>query len=168
MSEGLKEEVRKLIIEVERLKAQITEIKSSPPIPQQNDQRKIKIKRANHVLKENITYHQIKVTESWKLPNLTANTIAVIIKVFFLYNGPGSTHGYMSGTFSQLGHESDPEYLVPFNHKHFNWYYNSESVEYIVPWESNGIGYLNADFQDTYNSNSQNTYQIIFVGSIES
>ena len=58
MSEGLQEKVQKLIIDVERLKAQIIEIKSFAPLPQQNDQRKIK--RANQ---EIITYHQIKVQE---------------------------------------------------------------------------------------------------------
>jgi len=156
--DDLQAKVDALVKEVTTLKQQLQTLQNS---------RKITFKRANEVLKENITYHQVVAQECFKIPNLTPNTVAVLIKVFFLYNGPGRTHGYINGKFSQIGHENDPEYVVPFNHYHYNWYYNSETVEYIVPWDTNRDGYLIVDFKDTFNTNVENKYKIVYSGSVE-
>jgi len=134
----------------------LEEVKNSLP--------QAKVTRKFSILQDNITYSEVVITNNFKLPLSSKKTYAVIIQVFFIYEGPGSTHGYLTGNFVQAGNENNNDYIVPFSHYHFNWYYNTETVEYIVPWDPSKGDYLQMQVKSSHCTSAQNKYRVSFVG----
>jgi hypothetical protein len=130
-------------------------------------QQKTRIVRRYITIKENIALDNVKDTYNYELQNLSKTTFAVIIRIFFVYSGPANTHGYLIGRFCQLGFSQDTDKIVHFNHQHYNIYYNTETVEYVVPWDSSKTNILSVFIDSSKNTNAQNFYSIILTGFYE-
>ena len=133
----------------------IEEVKNSVKI--------VKINRKNEILEDNINIHEIVKTNKFKL-GVSNNTFAVIIQIYFVYNGTVNKHGYLEGNFIQSGSEKTPEKTVNFKHHHFNLYYNTETVDYMVPWDATLGKFLEMNITSSYNTDAKNIYKVSFVG----
>ena len=125
---------------------------------------KVKVKRNLVTLIDNMAYNKIVTTLNFKLPLKSKTTFAVIIQIYFVFNGANNTHGYLIGKLVQAGNEGSSDNIVFFDHQHFNEYKNTETVEYIVPWDPSKGDYLQMQITDSLNSDVKNTYKVSFVG----
>jgi len=151
----LKEEQKKT---VQGLENKIQELKT------EISNKKVQVRRRQLVLAENINYNGITITSNYKIPNLSEKTFAIIIQVNFVYGGAASKHGYITGKFVQSGNIDVPDYQVRFNHQHYNWYYNTEVQEYVVPWDHTKGEFLSMIVESSYNTDAKNTYSVVYVG----
>lgn len=124
------------------------------------------VRRANTALQSDITIHQVTPTWNYAVANLPPNTKALIVGVYYLHAG-AANHGYLGFWAYQRGKAADSPDAAKFEAAHFDWYYNSDYSELIVPWDKA----LNDDTLEvrvisSYNSNTANKYEIRFAGYI--
>lgn len=90
------------------------------------------VRRANTALQSDITIHQVTPTWNYAVANLPPNTKALIVGVYYLHAG-AANHGYLGFWAYQRGKAADSPDAAKFEAAHFDWYYNSDYSELIVP-----------------------------------
>jgi len=90
-----------------------------------------------------------------------SSTVAVLIECFYNHGG-GTNHGYWSGNIYQTG--NDARYLRSY---HYDWYYNSHSDQFWIPWDPTGSTTLNIQCLGAYNNGSSNQFGFNLRGYLQ-
>lgn len=97
---------------------------------------------------------------------VTSNTIALMIRVYYTHNG-SANHGYLGGYVIQAGETDAYPNRADWYMAHYNDYYNTDTSDFLVPWNPAGTQNLRFYVSSSHNTSTSNTYAIRIVGTIE-
>lgn len=98
--------------------------------------------------------------------NTTSNTFGLMIRVYYSHGG-GADHGYLGGYLVQAGETDAYPNRADFYMAHYNDYYNTDTSDFLMPWNPSGTQSLRFNVNSSHNSNTNNAYSIRFVGTLE-
>ena len=96
----------------------------------------------------------------------TSKTIAVIFRQYYSHGG-GADHGYLGGYLVQAGETDAYPNRADFYMAHYNDYYNTDSLDVIMPWNSSGTQSVRFNVTNSHNTNTLNSYKIHITATIE-
>lgn len=97
---------------------------------------------------------------------VTSDTIALMIRVHYTHGG-AANHGYLGGYVIQAGETDAFPNRADWYMAHYNDYYNTDSTNFLMPWNPAGTQTLRFNVTSSHNTSSSNAYAIQLAGTIE-
>lgn len=124
------------------------------------------VRRVATVLQSNITLGGQTPTWDYPLANLPANTKAIVVGLYYVHGG-STNHGYLHFLAYQKGKAGAAADTTVYDEDHYDWYYNSDYMELLVPWDKSlNDDTLEVKVTSSYNTSSSNHYEIRLTGYI--
>ena len=96
----------------------------------------------------------------------TSNTFGLMIRVYYSHSG-GADHGYLGGYLLQSGETDAYPNRADWYMAHYNDYYNTDTSDFLMPWNPSGTQTLRLNVNSSHNTNSNNQYSIRLIGTLE-